>query len=108
MHDFKAWLQTAMEDEPKQCFQMEKRALCKPEEQLTLQPKSCKRNTSLELFPSKPSHVTEQTSECSVVLSMQKESLQSLPNHEASHVFPVNKHYFGEQTRIIFPFIKQC
>lgn len=36
----------AVEDEPKQCSAMERSVLCRPEE-LILQPKGCKSNTSL-------------------------------------------------------------
>jgi len=71
-----------MEDEPKQCSLMEKSALCKPEE-LTLQPKGCKRNASLELFPSKSSHMllAHKIGFCGF---KHAGSFQSLPIHEAS------------------------
>lgn len=84
-----------MEDEPKQCSLLEKSVLCRPEDELTLQPEGCKRNASLELPPSKSSHMLLAHKPGFRVLSIQNESFQSLPIHEASQAlfWANNKNY---------------
>lgn len=85
---FKVWLQMTMEDEPKQCSCMKRKkkknsAYANQKSQLSSQ-RVVKRTHHLNAFQLNHLSCFLHTGQCSVVLSMQRESFQSLPNHEAS------------------------